>query len=95
MKSYMLDDASTLMYQRLDLMSRILDLWTREYLGALGVGQGWRCLDPGGGNGSIAEWLSNTVGPSGSIVLPAIFAEVRDRVLGSGRHDAATPPRGC
>ena len=57
MKPYILDDASTSEYQRLDLMSKILDPWTRGYLGALGVGQGWQCLELGGGNGSIAEWL--------------------------------------
>jgi hypothetical protein len=32
MKPYILDDASTLEYQRLDLMSKILDPWTRGYL---------------------------------------------------------------
>ena len=40
MKPYVLDDASTLEYQRLDLMSKILDPWTREYLGALGRSAG-------------------------------------------------------
>src|SRR3712207_7018804 len=34
---------------------------------ALGVGEGWRCLELGGGNGSIAEWLSARVSPSGSV----------------------------
>jgi hypothetical protein len=29
MKPYLLDDASALEYQRLDLMSKILDPWTR------------------------------------------------------------------
>ena len=67
MRPYILDDAATLEYQRLDLMSKILDPWTRGYLGGLGVGQGWRCLELGGGNGSIAEWLCATVGPSGSV----------------------------
>jgi ubiquinone/menaquinone biosynthesis C-methylase UbiE len=67
MKPYMFDEASTLEYQRLDLMSKILDPWTREYLGALEVGQGWRCLELGARNGSIAEWLCDTVGPSGSV----------------------------
>src|SRR3712207_8575836 len=67
MKPYILDDASTLEYQRLDLMSKILDPWTRGYLTALGVSQGWQCLELGGGNGSIAEWLCATVGPSGSV----------------------------
>jgi SAM-dependent methyltransferase len=67
MKPYMFDEASTREYQRLDLMSKILDPWTREYLGALGVGPGWRCLELGGGNGSISEGLCDTVGPSGSV----------------------------
>jgi SAM-dependent methyltransferase len=48
-------------------MSKILDPWTREYLTALGVSQGWQCLELGSGNGSIAEWLCETVGPSGSV----------------------------
>src|SRR3712207_8958042 len=52
---------------RSDLMSKILDPWTRGYLTALKVGEGWQCLELGGGNGSIAEWLSGTVNPSGSV----------------------------
>ncbi len=67
MKPYMFDEASTQEYQRLDLMSKILDPWTRGYLDAIGVGRGWRCLELGGGNGSIAEWLCARVGPSGSV----------------------------
>src|SRR5687768_5268809 len=67
MKPYILDDASTLEYQRLDLMSKILDPWTRGYFTILGVGEGWQCLELGSGNGSIAEWLSETVGPSGNV----------------------------
>lgn len=67
MRPYILDDASALEYERLDLMSKILDPWTRGYLTALGVGEGWRCLELGGGNGSITEWLAASVGPSGSV----------------------------
>jgi hypothetical protein len=48
-------------------MSKILDPWTRGYLTALGVGEGWRCLELGGGNGSIAEWLAATVGSAASV----------------------------
>ena len=67
LKPYIFDDAATLEYQRLDLMSKILDPWTRGYLTALGVSQGWQCLELGSGNGSIAEWLSETVSPSGNV----------------------------
>jgi SAM-dependent methyltransferase len=66
-KPYILDDASAIEYQRLDLMSKILDPWTHGYLTALGVGRGWHCLELGGGNGSITEWLAATVGASGSV----------------------------
>ena len=37
MKPYILDDASTLEYQRLDLMSKILDPWTRGTSVPLGL----------------------------------------------------------
>lgn len=69
MKPYLLDDASASEYKRLDLMSKILDPWTRGYLSALGVGEGWQCLEIGGGNGSISEWLCDRVGPSGSVTV--------------------------
>jgi len=67
MKPYMLDNASASEYERLDLMSRILDPWTRGYLTALGVGEGWQCLELGGGNGTVAQWLCETVGFSGGV----------------------------
>jgi SAM-dependent methyltransferase len=66
-KPYILDDASAIEYQRLDLMSKILDPWTRGYLTALGVGEGWHCLELGGGTGSITEWLAAKVGATGSV----------------------------
>jgi SAM-dependent methyltransferase len=65
---YILDDAAALEYQRLDLMAKILDPWTRGYLTGVGVGPGWRCLELGGGNGSITEWLAHQVGWSGQVV---------------------------
>jgi SAM-dependent methyltransferase len=34
---------------------------------ALGVAEGWHCLELGGGNGSITEWLAAKVGSSGSV----------------------------
>jgi ubiquinone/menaquinone biosynthesis C-methylase UbiE len=66
-KPYILGDDSATEYQRLDLMSKILDPWTRGYLTALGVAEGWHCLELGDGNGSITEWLAAKVGSSGSV----------------------------
>src|SRR5690242_19966422 len=67
-RPYMFDNASAQEYQRLDLMSKILDPWTRGYLTALGVAPGWNCLELGGGNGSITTWLAEQVGLSGRVV---------------------------
>ncbi|HVR47310.1 MAG TPA: class I SAM-dependent methyltransferase [Candidatus Binatia bacterium] len=67
MHSYMFDQASTAEYERLDLMSKILDPWTQASLLALGVHEGWSCLELGGGNGSITQWLCEQVGASGSV----------------------------
>src|SRR5918993_2731819 len=67
MHQYILDEASAFEYKRLDLMSKILDPWTRGYLTRLGIGEGWQCLELGSGNGSIAEWLCAKVGPLGSV----------------------------
>jgi hypothetical protein len=38
-------------------------LWA--YLTTVGVAGDWHCLELGGGNGSIAEWLAAKVGASG------------------------------
>jgi ubiquinone/menaquinone biosynthesis C-methylase UbiE len=80
MRPYILDDAATLEYQRLDLMCKILDPWTRGYLAGLGDGQGWRCPELGGGNGSITEWLYAAVGPSGSVTAVDISTALLDLV---------------
>jgi SAM-dependent methyltransferase len=77
---YILDNASALEYKRLDLMSKILDPWTHGYLAALGIGPGWHCLELGGGNGSITEWLAETVGFSGSVMAVDINASLLELI---------------
>lgn len=48
--------------QRLALMSALLDPIERVYIERLGVGPGWRCLELGSGNGSIAKTLAEAGG---------------------------------
>jgi SAM-dependent methyltransferase len=94
MKPYMFDETSALEYQRLDLMSRILDPWTRGYLDAIGIGPGWRCLELGGGNGSVSEWLCDRVGPSGSVtavdINPVLLELIPAQNLTVERRDVRT-----
>ena len=58
--------------QRLALMSRLLDPPELAHITKLGVGPGWRCLELGCGNGSIARALAERVAPDGHVVASDI-----------------------
>lgn len=53
---------------RLKHLEAHADALTQQHLSATGVGAGWRCLEVGAGGGSIARWLSEQVGPTGSVL---------------------------
>jgi SAM-dependent methyltransferase len=54
---------------RLRLLEEIADHRTVRMLTEAGVTQGWHCAELGAGAGSIARWLANRVGPSGSLLV--------------------------
>jgi SAM-dependent methyltransferase len=58
--------------QRLALMSALLDPLECACIDRLGVRPGWRCLELGSGNGSIAQALARRVGPTGHVVASDI-----------------------
>jgi SAM-dependent methyltransferase len=58
--------------QRLALMSALLDPIERARFARLGVRPGWRCLELGCGNGSIAQALAERVAPTGHVVASDI-----------------------
>lgn len=58
--------------QRLALMSALLDPVERAHIARLGVCPGWRCLELGSGNGSIAQNLAERVAPTGHVVASDI-----------------------
>jgi SAM-dependent methyltransferase len=59
-------------HERLRLMSELLDPMERAHIAQFGVRPGWRCLELGCGNGSIAEYLAVSVAPSGKVVASDI-----------------------
>src|SRR6516164_7895571 len=82
--------------QRLALLTQFADAITTRRLTELGVGPGWRCLDVGAGDGSVARWLAGRVGPRGRVVA----TDLNPRFLaGHGLPNlevrrARAPPRG-
>jgi ubiquinone/menaquinone biosynthesis C-methylase UbiE len=83
---------------RLMALSSALDPTTRRQLAGVGVGDGWRCLEVGAGTGTIAAWLSEQVGPKGSVVATDIsLALMEQRGLAADnlelrRHDILNDP---
>jgi 2-polyprenyl-3-methyl-5-hydroxy-6-metoxy-1,4-benzoquinol methylase len=66
-RAYPLRNADADEAARLDTLQHLRDASTIRHLERLGVGQGWRCAELGAGGGSIARWLADRVGPTGSV----------------------------
>jgi 2-polyprenyl-3-methyl-5-hydroxy-6-metoxy-1,4-benzoquinol methylase len=68
MTSYLLDNASPQAAQRFAGLEACYDHSTFALLSALGLTDGWRCWEIGAGGGSVARWMAEQVGPSGSVL---------------------------
>jgi trans-aconitate methyltransferase len=55
--------------RRLQLFEDRLDPLTKRRIEGVGIGAGVNCLEIGGGRGSIATWLTEKVGPSGTVTV--------------------------
>jgi ubiquinone/menaquinone biosynthesis C-methylase UbiE len=80
--------------RRLELFEQRLDPVTRRRLDHLGIGHGLRCLEIGGGRGSITRWLAGVAGPQGKVVatdLQVDFLEaINEPSVEIVRHDIRT-----
>ena len=71
--------------RRLELLEQCWDPGSHETLRSVGPQPGWRCLEVGGGGGSIARWLCDAVGPSGAVVT----IDLDTRFLALGPYSGA------
>ena len=83
MSTYALDNTKPETEQRFESLEVTYDQVTFRHLETIGVGQGWRCLEVGGGGGSVARWLSRRVGQTGSVLV----TDIDPRWMG-GLHEA-------
>jgi SAM-dependent methyltransferase len=100
MRNYIFDNAAEQpTAQRFASLEALYDPRTIRFLEATGVGPGWRCLEIGGGSGSIAAWLADRVGATGHVLvtdidprfLAALAAADRQHVE-VRRHDVGADP---
>jgi len=97
--TYLLDNANAKAVPRMDILARLFDATTRRVLEGTGLTAGWRCLEVGGGGGSVARWLAERVGPKGHVLC----TDLDTRIIEAGRaaaganlevirHDIAVDP---
>ena len=67
--------------ERQDAFERERDPATIRYLEEIGVSGGWRCLEVGGGGGTIAEWLCQRVGTAGHVVATDLDTRLLEAVV--------------
>lgn len=93
---YAYDNTWTRARERLRGLEDRFDAGTIRHLEALGVGDGWSCLEIGAGGGTIADWLCRKVGRSGQVLATDIdprFVEMLEHPnLSTRRHDVARDP---
>ena len=80
--------------RRLQLLEQRLDPLTKQRIQRLGVGDSARCLEIGGGRGSITRWLSDVVGPTGRVIATDLQVGFLSDIDASNveviRHDIRT-----
>src|SRR5258708_25459074 len=93
---YIFDNARPQTELRFSTVAEMFDPGTMRHLTELGVGIGWRCLEVGGGGGSIASWLCDRVGPTGEVTATDIDTPLLDRLskgnLEVRRHHIVSDP---
>ncbi len=88
------DELADAEQERLGHLTSLADRGSARTLARLGVVSGASVLEVGAGNGSIARWMAETVGPSGRVVA----TDVDDRFVAAGEavdfriHDITTGP---
>ncbi len=89
--TYSFDNSWEKARSRLSALQARFDPGTIRHLEALGVSEGWRCLEVGAGAGSIAAWLSKRVGPDGHVLATDLDTRLIDDLQGPNlvvrRHD--------
>lgn len=93
---YVFDNAAPQAAARLAALAEVFDPGSRRHLCERGVAHGWRCLEIGGGLGTLTRWLSERVGSAGSVLTTDIdtrhLQQLRLANVEVRQHDVLTDP---
>ena len=78
--TYVLDNRAPQASARFSALADLYDPGTIRHLERIGVGRGWRCWEIGAGQGSMAAWLSERVGPDGQVLATDIDTRFLDHL---------------
>ena len=100
MNSYIFENAAEAeTAERFATLDTLYNFRTFRFLETAGIAPGWHCLEVGGGSGSVAAWMAERVGPSGSVLVTDIdprfmegSAYRKPAHLELRRHDIGTDP---
>ncbi|WP_210588321.1 methyltransferase [Streptomyces sp. GESEQ-35] len=97
MSRYLFDNKHDSTPDRFSILETTYDPFSRRRLEATGLAPGWRCLEVGGGGGSLGDWLAERVGPAGEVTVTDLeprWAESRPHAsnLRLLRHDIVRDP---
>jgi len=84
MTEYLLSrqEAPDLERARLELLAEFHDPLTVAQLDAIGVGEGWRCLDVGAGAGAVTRMLAERIGRGGSVLAIDLDTTLLEELAG-------------
>jgi SAM-dependent methyltransferase len=93
---YVFDNAAPQARARLAALADVHDAGTIRHLLARGIAGGWKCLEIGGGLGTVTRWLSDRVGADGYVLTTDIDTRFLETIGRSNvevrRHDIVKDP---
>lgn len=101
MSRYIFDPRWARERDRLQALEALFDSATAQRLSAIGLSEGWNCLEVGAGAGGIARWMAERVGDSGLVLAidlnTSLMHQNQSANLQARQHDivAACPSEGA
>src|SRR2546429_1997362 len=96
MSEYIYDPSTEEERTRLGALESVLDPGTIRVFETIGVSKGWRCLEVGGGGGSVTRWLAERVGPDGHVLATDLNTRFLEEIdapnLEVRVHDVVSEP---